>query len=101
MERDIDERAGKDSLPDGAGMERPNELPAMESGDPESREDEATGDEKTAIEGAAGIAATHRAFGGGADEATGGIGTRVPTDDDAHMDADRDEAEGSTDPRGY
>ena len=94
-------REANDSpLADGTGMDRPEELPAMEAGDEESRTDEAGGDEKTAVEGASGIAATHRAFGGGTMNAAGGIGTHVPTDEDEHMDADAD-TKGSTDPRGY
>ena len=97
MERDTHEPP----LADATGMERPDDLPAMEAGDDESRRDEATGDEKTALEGAAGIAATHRAFGGGAVNAAGGIGTHVPTDEDEHMDGGVDESKDSTDPRGY
>lgn len=97
MERDTNEAP----LADATGMERPDDLPAMEAGDDESRRDEATGDEKTALEGAAGIAATHRAFGGGALNAAGGIGTHVPTDEDEHMDGGVDESKDSTDPRGY
>ena len=96
MEREPSDRP----LADGTGMDRPEELPAMEAGDEESRTDEATGDEKTAVEGVSGIAATHRAFGGGAMNAAGGIGTHVPTDEDEHMDGDIDD-EGSSDPRGY
>ncbi len=94
------EREAKDSpLADGTGMDRPDELPAMAAGYEESRTGEADGGEKTAVEGASGIAATHRAFGGGAMNAAGGIGTHVPADEDEHMDADADT--GSTDPRGY
>lgn len=96
------ERNPKESpLADATGMERPDDLPAMEAGDDESRREEATGDEKTALEGASGIAATHRAFGGGAVNAAGGIGTDVPTDEDEQMDAGVDESKDSTDPRGY
>ena len=73
----------------------------MEPGVEESRRDEATGDEKTAVEGAAGIGATQRAFGGGAMNAAGGIGTHVPADEDEHMDAGVDESKDSSDPRGY
>ncbi len=97
MERDTNEAP----LADATGMERPDDLPAMEAGDDESRRDEATGDEKTALEGAAGIAATNRAFGGGALNAAGGIGTHVPTDEDEHMDGGVHESKDSTDPRGY
>lgn len=97
MERDTNEAP----LADATGMERPDDLPAMEPGDDESRRDEATGDEKTALEGAAGIAATNRAFGGGALNAAGGIGTHVPTDEDEHMDGGVDESKDSSDPRGY
>ena len=96
MERD---RSGP--LADATGMERPDEVPAMEPGVDESRRDEATGDEKTAVEGAAGIGATQRAFGGGAVNAAGGIGTHVPADEDEHMDAGVDESKDSSDPRGY
>ena len=97
MERDTNEAP----LADATGMERPDDLPAMEAGDDESRRDEATGDEKTALEGAAGLAATHRAFGGGALNAAGGIGTHVPTDEDEHMDGGVHESKDSSDPRGY
>jgi hypothetical protein len=97
MERDTDDRP----LADATGMERPDDLPAMEPGDDESRRDEAGGDEKTALEGASGIAATQRAFGGGAMNSAGGIGTHVPTDEDEHMDAGVDESKDSSDPRGY
>lgn len=96
MERDTSERP----LADATGMDRPEELPAMEPGDEESRTDEATGDEKTAVEGASGIAATHRAFGGGTANTAGGIGTHVPTDEDEHMQVG-EEGDSSTDPRGY
>lgn len=82
-------------------MDRPDELAAMESGDEEAREDQASGDEKTAVEGASGVAATNRAFGGTAN-IPGGIGTHVPADEDEHMDAPApEESEDSTDPRGY
>ena len=94
MDRERHEGTEDAPLADGTGMERPNDLPAMESGDEESREPEAGGDEKTAVEGASGIAATHRSFGAGSITATGGIGTDVPTDED-------EETSGSTDPRGY
>lgn len=97
MERDSSERP----LADATGMERPDELPAMESGDEESRTDEASGAEKTAVEGASGIAAIHRGFGGGTANTAGGIGTHVPADEDEHMDVGEGEDEGTTDPRGY
>lgn len=97
MERNASDRP----LADATGLERPDELPAMEGGDEESREAEASGDEKTAVEGAAGIAATHRAFGGGAVNAAGGIGTHVPADEDEHMEPGVDESKDSSDPRGY
>ena len=96
MERETNDRP----LADATGLERPNELPAMESGDEQSRKDEATGDEKTAIEGAAGNAAIQRGF-GGQTGVPGGIGTHVPADEDAHMDAGVNESGDSTDPRGY
>ncbi len=95
MEREHEDRP----LADGTGMDRPDELPAMESGDEESRTDEASGAEKTAVEGASGIAATHRGFGGEAN-IPGGIGTHDPTHEDEHMDGP-DETKDSSDPRGY
>lgn len=89
-------------LADGTGMDREDDLPAMRPGDEESRTDEASGAEKTAVEGAAGIAATQRAFGGGAANAAGGIGTHVPTDEDEHMSTPSGaDDSGATDPRGY
>jgi hypothetical protein len=94
MDTDRREDAEDTPLADGTGMERPNDLPAMESGDAESRRPEASGDEKTAVEGASGLGATNRAFGAGSITATGGIGTNVPTDEDEAMND-------STDPRGY
>ena len=97
MERETEDQP----LADATGLERPDELPAMEAGDDESRRDEASGDEKTALEGASGIAATHRAFGGGSMNRAGGIGTDVPTDEDEEMSARVDESKDSTDPRGY
>jgi hypothetical protein len=47
------------------------------------------------------MAATHRAFGGGAVNAAVGIGTHAPTDETEHMDGGVDESKDSTDPRGY
>lgn len=38
---------------------------------------------------------------GGAMNASGGMGTPVPADEDEHMDAGVDEPKDSTDPRGY
>jgi hypothetical protein len=91
-------------IADATGMERSDDEPAM----PAAKEltdgqAEATGDEKTAAEGLSGIAATHRAFGGGTANSAGGIATHVPVDEDEHVtrgDGD-DEADGPTDPRGY
>ncbi|MDQ2689996.1 MAG: hypothetical protein M3Y29_06955 [Chloroflexota bacterium] len=96
MERDTSERP----LADATGLDRPEDLPAMESGDEESREPEASGGEKTAVEGAAAHAAVQRGF-GGQTGVPGGIGSHVPADEDEHMDAGVGEGEESTDPRGY
>ena len=103
MERDRDERTGFDSLADGTGMDRPADQPAMPSGkvDPSTEHDEATGDEKTAVEGVAGIGALNQAWGGTPTNAEGGVGTHVPTDGDEHARSVPDESKDSSDPRGY
>ena len=107
MDRERDE-----GLADGTGMHRPDDAPAMPSAKEltgsDGRSDEASGGEKTAVEGLSGIGATHAAFGGGSMNAAGGIGTHVIVDDDDHesvmsdqsADAGGDAGE-STDPRGY
>jgi hypothetical protein len=80
----------RDHLADGTGLDRPDDAPAMPAAkdlgrqDADSEADEASGAEKTAVEGLSGIAATHRAFGGGSIGRAGGIGTHVPTDEDDH-----------------
>jgi hypothetical protein len=102
--RDEPNDDGFDSLADATGMDEPAGRPAMESGNDEaddSAEDEATGDERTAIEGAAGLAATHRGFGGTSTDIEGGAGTNVPAEDDEQMTDAPDERKDSTDPRGY
>ncbi len=103
MERERDDRTGFDSLADGTGMDRRDDEPAMSSGkvDPSAENDEATGDEKTAVEGVAGIGALNQAWGGPPTNAEGGAGTHVPTDDDQHTRAVPDESKDSSDPRGY
>jgi hypothetical protein len=102
--RDEPNDDGFDSLADATGMDEPAGRPAMESGrdvSDESAEDEATGDEKTAIEGAAGLAATHRGFGATSTDIEGGAGTHVPAEGDEHMTDAPDERKDSSDPRGY
>ena len=95
---------GFESLGDATGMDERNSRPAMDSGgdvSDEAAEDEAGGDEKTAIEGAAGLAATHRGFGGTSTDIEGGAGTHVPAEGDEHMTDAPDERKDSSDPRGY
>ncbi len=95
---------GFESLGDATGMDGPNDQPAMNPGHDVSDEkavDEARGDEKTAIEGAAGLAATHRGFGAAPTNIEGGIGTHVPAEGDEHMTDAPDERKDSSDPRGY
>jgi hypothetical protein len=80
----------RDPLADGTALERSDDVPATPAAkdlsrrDDDPRTDEASGGEKTAVEGLSGIAATHRAFGGGSIGRAGGIGTHVPTDGDDH-----------------
>jgi hypothetical protein len=102
----MERRDPEEPIADATGTDRPDDAPAM----PPSKEltdgqDEATGDERTAVEGLSGIAATHRAFGGGTPSAAGGIGTHVPTDEDDHdLEPDIEPGEASTDstdPRGH
>lgn len=105
MERS-DERHddGFDSLADATGMDRPDEQAAMRSNrdvSDEEAEDAPTGDEETAIEGAAGMAATQRSWGATATEIEGGAGTHVPAQGDEHMPDTPDERLDSSDPRGY
>ena len=104
MERDHDE-----PIAGGTGLDGRDDEPAMRAAkdltDSDGSEDEASGDERTAVEGLGGIGATHRAWGGGSVNRAGGVGTHVPTDDDEHalspdIDAS-EEATESTDPRGY
>jgi hypothetical protein len=104
MDRSDRERDTDATIADATGMERSDDEPAMppakELADGEA---EATGGEKTEVEGMSGVAATHRAFGGGTAGSAGGIGTHVPTDEDEHVTrpGDRQESEDATDPRGY
>lgn len=99
-----DDETGFDSLGDATGMDRSDEQSAMQSGrdasDPAAG-DEAGGGEKTAIEGAAGLGATHRTWGGTPTGVEGGAGTHVPAEGDEHMDDAPDERKDSSDPRGY
>lgn len=102
-ERNTDHDADA-TIADATGMDRPDDEPAMPAAkDLTDDEAEASGDEKTVTEGLSGVAATHRAFGGGALNAAGGIGTHVPADEDEHVTTGDGEAdtEGSSDPRGY
>lgn len=105
MERDRDEKdSGIDSLAEGTGLDQPDDVEAMRPGRDVSDAgvaDEATGDEKTAVEGAAGLGATHRAWGGAPTNVEGGIGTHVPAEGDEHMTDAPDERTDSSDPRGY
>jgi hypothetical protein len=100
----VTERDTETTIADATGMERPDDEPAMAPAkELTDAEAEATGGEKTLTEGMSGVAATHRAFGGGAVNAAGGIGTHVPADEDEHV-TRGDESEdpgGSSDPRGY
>ena len=96
----VEREQSDNPLADGTGMDRPDEMPAMRPGDEESRRDEATGGEATAVEGAAGIAAAHRTFGGQMPGAIAGAGTHVPTDGDEHGATEAEDARDSTDPRG-
>lgn len=100
-----DERdSGLDSLEDATGMNRPDDREPMRPGRDVSdaaAEDEATGDEKTAIEGAAGLGATYEAWGATSTGVEGGAGTHVPAEGDEHMDEAPDERKDSSDPRGY
>lgn len=104
-ERKQDEKeSGLDSLAKGTGMDRSDDVSAMRPGRDVSDADaagEATGDEKTAVEGAAGLGATHAAWGGAPTNVEGGIGTHVPADADEHMQDAPDERTDSSDPRGY
>jgi hypothetical protein len=95
---------GIESLGDATGMEAENDQSVMNPGhdvSDEKAEDEAGGDEKTAIEGAAGLAATHRSFGAMTADIQGGAGTHVPAEGDEHMTDAPDERKDSSDPRGY
>ena len=96
--------SGLDSLEDATGMNRPDDQEPMRPGRDVSdaaAEDEATGDEKTAIEGASGLGATHEAWGATPTGVEGGAGTHVPAEGDEHMDDAPDERKDSSDPRGY
>lgn len=93
-----------DSLKDATGMNRPDDRGPMRPGRDVSdaaAEEEATGDEKTAIEGAAGLGATHEAWGATPTGVEGGAGTHVPAEGDEHMEDAPDERKDSSDPRGY
>ena len=106
----MDGHRDDEPIADGTGMDEPDDAPAMPAAkDLSDGGDEAGGDERTAVEGLSGIGATNRAFGGGALNAAGGIGTHVPAEGDDHApdlddpdDRDRPaEPADSTDPRGY
>jgi hypothetical protein len=98
----MERRDHEDTIADATGMERPDDAPAMPAAKDLDDAHEASGDEHTAIEGMSGIAATHRAFGGGSVGRAGGIGTHVPADEDDHpRDTEPGDADASTDPRGY
>jgi hypothetical protein len=98
-----------DPLADGTGLEGSDDAPAMPAAKDHARRDDdpaadgAGGGEKTAVEGLSGIAATHRAFGGGSLGRAGGIGTHVPTDEDDHGSLgpidESDGGDATTDPR--
>ena len=94
---------GFESLGDATGNEAPNAQEPMNPGHDVSDEavEEPAGDEKTAIEGAAGLAATHRGFGAAPTNIQGGAGTHVPAEGDEHMANAPDERRDSSDPRGY
>ncbi len=105
MDRDETEReTGFASLRDATGVEPDDERSPMDPGhdvsDPEA-EEEATGDEKTAIEGAAGLGATHETWGATPTGVEGGAGTHVPAEGDEHMDDAPEERKDRSDPRGY
>ena len=104
MDRSDREHETDSTVADATGMERSDDEPAMPAAkELTDDEAEAGGDEKTVTEGMSGVAATHRAFGGGAVNAAGGIGTHVPADEDEHVTRGDEEpdTEGSSDPRGY
>lgn len=105
MNRHDEEReSGVESLKNATGMERPDEQEPMRPGhdvSDEHAEDEASGDEKAAIEGAAGLGATHKTWGGTPTGAEGGAGTHVPAEGDEHMDDAPEERKDRSDPRGY
>lgn len=104
MDRHEQEReSGIDSLEDATGMERRDEREPMRPGhdvSDEQAEEEAGGDEKTAIEGAAGLGATHQAWGATPTGVEGGAGTHVPAEGDEHMDDAPRERKDRSDPRG-
>jgi hypothetical protein len=107
MTKDPQDRGAMDTLKDAVGMDTAEDSPAMTSGDPDTTDAQIAGDtdaaqgdepvagggEKTEVEGLAGLGATHRGFGGSPPQVQGGIGTDVPAADE--------EANDSTDPRGY
>lgn len=96
--------SGIDALEDATGMERRDERSPMESGrdvSDENAADEAGGDERTAIEGVAGLGATHEAWGATPTGVEGGAGTRVPPEGDEDTDAAGEPRTESSDPRGY
>lgn len=101
----MDRRDHDDPVADGTGMESPDDEPAMPAAKELVEPPEASGDESTAVEGLSGVAATHRAFGGGTPGSAAGIGTHVPVDEDEHVREGDDLADegvtDSSDPRGY
>lgn len=107
MSQHDDEResdTGFDSLEDATGMDRPDERSPIQSGrdvEDAGDPDEASGDEKTAVEGAAGLGATQETWGGTPTGVEGGAGTHVPAEGDEHRPDAPDERRDSSDPRGY
>jgi hypothetical protein len=108
----MDGHRDTEPIADATGIDEHDDAPAMPAAKDLTDDDAgagAGGDERTAIEGLSGIGATNRAFGGGALNAAGGIGTHVPAEGDEHAPDlddpdDRDRPAGprdSTDPRGY
>lgn len=103
MERDRDDRSGFDSLADATGMDEREERPAMSSGSdaPAGETDEATGDERTAVEGAAADGALNAGWGGIPTRVPGGAMTDVPAEEDEAGAGAPDERKDTSDPRGY
>lgn len=105
MDRSDDERdSGIDALKDATGMEGGDDESPMASGRDVSDEraaEEAGGDERTAIEGAAGLAATQRGWGATPTGVEGGAGTNVPPEGDDELASAEEPRTKSSDPRGY